>query len=54
VGAIRYSYDRKKPISWDISVGDDSKDIDAFAQGIRALQSVYTIASMAIGEGWFF
>jgi hypothetical protein len=54
VGAIKYSYDRRKPITWEVSVGDDSKDIDPFAQGIRALQAVYTIASMAVGEGWFF
>jgi hypothetical protein len=54
VGAIKYSYDRRKPITWEVSVGDDSKDIDPFAQGIRALQAVYSVASMAAGEGWFF
>lgn len=54
VGAYKYSYDRRKPITWEMSVGDQSKDIDPFAQGIRALQSVFTIASMAAGEGWFF
>jgi hypothetical protein len=54
VSAIKYEYDRDKPITYTVSVGDDAKDTDPFAQGIKALQAVYTIASMAAGEGWLF
>ena len=54
VSAIKYEYDRRKPITYGVSVGDDSKDIDPFAQGVKALQAIYTVASMAAGEGWFF
>ena len=54
VSAIRYEYDRNKPITYSVSVGDDSKEHDPFAQGIKALQAVYTIAAMAAGEGWLF
>lgn len=53
VGSIKYSYDRRKPISWEVAVGSDDKS-DPFAMGIKALQAVYQIASMAVGEGWFF
>lgn len=54
VSAIRYSYDRSTPITWEVSVGDESKDRDPFAQGIKALQAVYSVLTMAVGEGWLF
>jgi hypothetical protein len=54
VSAIRYEYDRQKPITWSVSVGDESRDRDPFAQGIKALQGVYALASAAVGEGWLF
>jgi hypothetical protein len=54
VSAIKYEYDRTKPITYSVSVGDTTKDIDPFAQGIKALQAVYTVLSAIAGEGWFF
>jgi hypothetical protein len=54
VSAIKYEYDRQKPITYTVSVGDESRDRDPFAQGIKALQAVYTVVSMAAGEGWLF
>lgn len=54
VSAIRYEYDRQTPITWSVSVGDESKDRDPFAQGIKALQGIYQIVSMAVGESWLF
>ena len=54
VSAIRYEYDRQTPITWSVSVGDESKDRDPFAQGIKALQGVYQVVSMVAGEGWLF
>jgi len=54
LSAIKYEYDRDQPITYSVSVGDSAKDIDPFAQGIKALQAIYTIASMAAGEGWLF
>ena len=54
VHAIKYEYDRNTPITYGVLVGDTAKNQDPFAQGIKALQAVYTIASMAVGEGWLF
>jgi hypothetical protein len=54
VHAIKYEYDRDTPITYGVLVGDTAKNQDPFAQGIKALQAVYTIASMAVGEGWLF
>ena len=54
VSAIKYEYDRRTPITYTVSVGDTAKDQDPFGQGIKALQALYTIASMAVGEGWLF
>jgi hypothetical protein len=51
---IKYEYDRSEPITYTASIGDDTEQQDPFAQGIKALQAVYTIASMAAGEGWLF
>jgi hypothetical protein len=54
VSRIGYEYDRGSPITYAVSIGDDTEQQDPFGQGIKALQSVYTIASMAAGEGWLF
>jgi hypothetical protein len=54
VSRILYEYDRQTPITYSASIGDDTEQQDPFAQGIKALQAVYTIASMAAGEGWLF
>jgi hypothetical protein len=54
LSALRYDYDRRKPTTWTASVGDEAKDVDAFSQGIKALQAVYSIAGMVIGEGILF
>ena len=54
VSRIKYEYDRKKPITYSASIGDDTEQQDPFAQGIKALQAVYTIAAMGVGEGWLF
>jgi hypothetical protein len=54
VSRIGYEYDRRSPITYTVSIGDDTEQQDPFGQGIKALQSVYTIASMAAGEGWLF
>jgi hypothetical protein len=54
VSRIGYEYTRDTPITYTVSIGDDTEQQDPFAQGIKALQAVYTIASMAVGEGWLF
>ena len=51
VSAIKYEYDRQKPITYTVSVGDDTQETDPFAQGIKALQAVYTLVSAVVGEG---
>lgn len=54
ISAVKYEYDRNTPITWGLSIGDETRDRDPFAQGIRALQAVYSIATAAIGEQWLF
>lgn len=54
ISAIKYEYDRKKPITYSVSVGDDTKEDDPLAQGIRALQGIGSLVSMALGEGTVF
>jgi hypothetical protein len=54
VTAIKYEYDRSKPITYTVSVGDDSKEDDPFAQGIRALQAVASIAGAILGQDTLF
>jgi hypothetical protein len=54
VSRIGYAYDRGTPITYELSIGDDTEQQDPFAQGIKALNAVFTIASMAAGEGWLF
>lgn len=54
VAAIKYEYDRHKPVTYTVSVGDDTKDEDPFAQGIRAIQAVYTLIGSVVGEGTLF
>lgn len=53
VSAIRYEYDRSKPILWSVSVGDD-KDDDPFSNGIAALQAVGALVGAVIGGDAIF
>lgn len=54
VFAIRYEYDRSRPVTYSVSVGDDRKEDDPLSQGIRALQGISTMVSMALGQGSVF
>lgn len=54
VSAIKYEWDRHKPVTFSVSVGDDTRDEDPFSQGIRAMQALYVLASAAVGEGTLF
>jgi predicted N-acetyltransferase YhbS len=54
VAAIRYEYDRRKPITYGVSIGDDSQEDDPLTQGVRALQAVASLAGLALGEGTLF
>jgi hypothetical protein len=54
VSAIKYQYDRKTPVTYTVSVGDDTKDQDPFAQGIKTMQAIYTILGALLGEGSLF
>jgi hypothetical protein len=53
VSAIKYEYDRQKPVTFSVSVGDDSKDSDPFTAGIRALQGMWTVVGSLVGESVF-
>jgi hypothetical protein len=52
--AIRYQYDRNTPVTYELSVGDNTREDDPFAEGVRAIQAVFSIVSMVTGEGWLF
>jgi hypothetical protein len=54
VFAIRYEYDRSRPVTYSVSVGDDRKEDDPLSQGLRALQGVSAMVSMALGQGTVF
>ncbi|WP_234783929.1 Gp37-like protein [Mycobacteroides immunogenum] len=51
VFAIKYEYDRSRPVTYSVSVGDDRKEDDPLSQGLRALQGVASMVSMALGNG---
>lgn len=52
--AIKYTYDRSKPITFTVSVGDDSKNDDPFTQGIKALQGLGAVLGAVIGGDTLF
>lgn len=52
--AIKYEYDRSKPITFTVSVGDDSKDQDPFSQGIKALQGLGAVLAAVVGGDTIF
>jgi hypothetical protein len=52
--SIRYSFARDKPVTYELSIGDDTQGNDPLAEGVRAVQAVYSIATMVVGEGWLF
>lgn len=54
VHAIKYEYDRQKPISYTVSVGDDAKDQDPFSQGIKAMQGLGALIGAVIGMDTIF
>lgn len=54
VAAIKYEYDRRKPVTYSVSVGDDTKDQDPFAQGIKVMQALYALAGGIVGQGTIF
>lgn len=54
VHAIKYEYDRQKPISYTVSVGDDTKDQDPFSQGIKAMQGLGALIGAVIGMDTIF
>lgn len=52
--AIKYEYDRNKPITFTVSVGDDTKDRDPFTQGIKALQGLAAVVGAIVGGDTVF
>lgn len=54
VHAIKYEYDRQKPIGYTVSVGDDTKDQDPFSQGIKAMQGLGALIGAVIGMDTIF
>ncbi|MDP7729489.1 hypothetical protein [Mycobacterium sp. TY813] len=52
--AIKYEYDRTKPITFTLSIGDDTKNQDPFSQGIKALQGVASVLGAVIGQDTLF
>lgn len=49
ITAIRYEYDRRKPITYTVSVGDDTRHDDPIAQGFRAIQAGASLIGAVVG-----
>lgn len=54
VAAIRYEYDRGKPITYTVSIGDDTRHDDPIAQGFRAIQAGASLVGGLIGQDTLF
>lgn len=51
---IKCSVDRKKPLLWELQVGEDKNKFNPIARLVRAAQGIYSIVSAFAGEGTLF
>jgi hypothetical protein len=52
--AIKRSWDRQKPVTVTMSIGDDKDREDPFARGMRAIAAVWSLLGNFLGEGTVF
>jgi hypothetical protein len=54
ITAIRRHWDRHKPVTCDLSVGDDKDKQDPIARGMRAINAMYGLFGALLGEATIF
>jgi hypothetical protein len=52
--AIKREWDRDKPVTTTLSIGDDKDKEDPFARGMRAVAAVWSLLGQFLGEGTIF
>lgn len=51
VSGIKWSYSDSQALKCDLSIGTDSDEEDPFARGLRAIQAVWGVVGMILGDG---
>jgi hypothetical protein len=52
--AIKREWDRDKPVTVSLSIGDDRDKEDPFARGMRAVAAMWSLLGQFLGEGTIF
>jgi hypothetical protein len=51
VSGIKWSYSTSQALKCDLSIGTDEDEEDPFARGLRAIQGVWSVVGMILGDG---
>ncbi len=51
VSGIKWSYSMQEALKCDLSIGTDQDEEDPFARGLRAIQAVWGVVGMVLGDG---
>lgn len=51
VSGIKWSYSNEQALKCDLSIGTDDDEEDPFARGLRAIQGVWGVVGMILGDG---
>lgn len=51
LGGTKGSYSTSEPLKYELSIGTDQDEEDPFARGLRAIQAVWGIVGMVLGDG---
>lgn len=51
VSGIKGSYSTEQALKYDLSIGTDEDEEDPFARGLRAIQGVWSVVGMILGDG---
>jgi len=54
VYGIKCSVDRRKPLLWELHVGEDKNKFNPIGRLVRAAQGLYTVIGAVMGEGTLF
>lgn len=51
VSGIKWSYSDTEALKCDLSIGTDEDEEDPFARGLRAIQGIWSVVGMMLGDG---
>lgn len=51
VAGIKWSYSTDQALKCDLSIGTDEDEEDPFARGLRAIQGIWSVVGMILGDG---